>query len=171
MTDTEQVVLLLIVLAALMAAFYIFVRLLIRRKIGHRVAELEVHENSEWTLALMAEPDRKYNLCFEFKIRHSGGEDHFGLLVDYVCSTGDEDSVAEKAGIGNLITSDAVRKIVTAYNVSLTSIGGRSKYRAKVIICSVGPFSNRREIAARGSVSGSSETELDTGKIFFSRQG
>lgn len=156
-------------LIAFMAVSFLIVKLIVRKRIGHRTVEQDVRLDSEWTLALIAEPERKYNLCFQFQIQHPGGEDHFGMIVDYTCSANNEPLVAERAGIGNLIHANQARKVMSSYNVSLTSVGGWSKYRATVVLCSAGPFSNGMEIKATGKITAAPEVELTRGLLFFSR--
>ncbi|MBN2586468.1 MAG: hypothetical protein JXR55_04170 [Candidatus Fermentibacteraceae bacterium] len=168
-TDPRLIV--LVACAACTLVTYVVVKLHNRNRISHRVAELEIRFDSEWTLALIAEPGRKYNLGFEFHIEHPGAEDDFGLVADYACLAGDGPQTVEKAGIGNLSQSDQCRRIMSSYNVSLTSIAGWSKYRATVVICTAGPFSDRTEIKAIGKVIASPGVELKRGLIFFSRQG
>lgn len=166
--DPGYVIPVLITVAAFMAVSFLLVKLFIRKKIGHRRAEQEIRLNSEWTIALIAEPKKKYNLCLEFQIEHPGGEDHFGIMADYSCCANNEPLVVEKACIGNLISSDNCRKIMSSYNVSLTSIGGFSKYRATVVLCSGGPFSNGVEVKATGKITALPGIELKRGVLFFS---
>jgi hypothetical protein len=120
---------------------------------------------------MISEPGRKYNLCFVFSIEHPGGEDNYGLIVDYSCYEGNGPVFTEKAGIGYLVPQEDVRRIGSQYNASLTSVGGWTRYRASVVLCTIGPTDGRTEIKATGRLASSQGLELKKGEMFFSQTG
>lgn len=141
---------------------------LIRRRIGTRVVETDVNTNSVWSLGTVAEPGRKYNLCFKFRIEYPGGDEDYQLVADYECQAGMDIKVRERAGVGNLTSLEINRLINTQYNCDLTAVLGWNKYRATVVLCSVGPFDEMYEIRASGRITAAPETVLKKGEIFLS---
>ena len=168
MITEENVLLILVASVAIMGITSLVVNLLIRRRIGRRAVETEISTRSEWSLGAVAEPGRRYNLCLKFTIEHHGGEDNYGLVVDYSCHAGGKILVSERAGIGDEIPPERDRNISTQYNTDLTAIGGWSKYRATIVLCSAGPFEERCEMRATGMTDISQKASLKKGLIFFS---
>jgi len=166
---TEENTLLFIALALIFMGIMTFLVLfLIRRRIGTRAVDTYVNTDSVWSLGTVAEPGRKYNLCFSFRIEYPGGEDNYQLVADYECRAGANIQVRERAGVGNLTSLEIDRLVTTQYNCDLTAVLGWNKYRATVILCSVGPFDEMCEIQASGRIAASPETLLKKGEIFFS---
>jgi hypothetical protein len=168
MITEKNTVLVLIATLALMGIVSLVVVLLIRRRIGRRIVEAEVNTDSEWSLGTVTEPGRKYNLCLKFRIEYPGGDESYGLVADYRFHAGSEVLITERAGIGDLISPDTDRRIGTQYNCDLTSVMGWNKYRATIVLCSVGPFDERFEISAAGRVVTSPKTSLKKCVIFIS---
>ena len=167
MTEANTI-LIIVATLALMAVTTLAVIFLIRRRIGNRVVELEVSTDREWALGTVTEPGKRYNLCFSFSIEYPGGEDDYGLEVNYSCHAGSNTVVDEKAGIGHSILSESAKRISSLYNCDLTAFGGWNKYRATVILFSTGPFTEHLELRAAGSIAASSDTSLKKGVIFIS---
>ena len=166
---TEDNTLLVIALTLVFMGILTFsVLSLIRRKIGTRVVETEVNTSSRWSLGTVAEPGRKYNLCFEFRIEYPGGDDDYQLVADYECQAGNDILIREKAGIGYLSSLEKSSQINSQYNCNLTAVLGWNKYKATVILCSMGPFDEMCEVRASGRIAASPETLLKKGEIFFS---
>lgn len=168
MITEENTLLIIAVTLVFMVITTFLVLFLIRRRIGTRVVETEVNTNSQWSLGTVAEPGKKYNLCFKFKIEYPGGDDDYQLVADYMCQAGMDVLVNEKAGVGNLSSLETNRLINTQYNCDLTAILGWNKYRATIVLCSVGPFDEMCEIRTSGRIAASHETLLKKGEIFLS---
>lgn len=168
MITEENTLLIIIATLVFMGLMTFLVLLLAQRKTGRPVAEREVHTDAEWSLGTVASPGRKYNLCLKFQIEYPGGEDDYQLVADYECLSGKHIPFKERAGIGCLSTYDTDRLVMSQYNCDLTSAGGHSKYKATVVLCSVGPFDEPCEIRAYGRIIASPETTLTKGKVFLS---
>ena len=167
MITEENTLFIIIATLIFMGLMTFLVLFLIRKKIGHPVAEREVNTDSEWTLGTVTRPGRRYNLCFQFQIEYPGGEDDYQLIADYECLSGKHILLSERAGIGYLSSLGIDRLIMAQHNCSLTSVGGRSKYKATVVLCSVGPFDEAYEIRASGRIIAAPETMLKKGRIFL----
>ena len=166
---TEEYTLLMVAAAlVLMGIIAFLVLFLIRRRIGAPVVATEVNTDSRWSLGTVAEPGRKYSLCFRFRIEYPGGDEDYQLVADYECQAGTDIPFRERAGVGNLSALATGRLIRTQYNCDLTAVLGWNRYRATVVLCSVGPFDEMRDIRASGRIAASPETLLKKGEIFFS---
>lgn len=166
---TEENTLLIIALALiLMGVAALLVHYLIRRRIGTRIVETEVNTDSRWTFGTVAEPGKRYNLCFKYMIEYPGGDEDYQLVADYECQAGKDTLVRERAGVGSLSTLDSGRLIRTQYNCDLTAVLGWNKYRATVVLCSIGPFDEMCELRASGRIEASPKTLLKKGEIFLS---
>ena len=171
LTIIDPPILILAIVFVSMVVTFALVRIHIHAKTGRRVAEVEVHPGSEWSLAFITEPGRKYNLCLSFRIEHPGGEDDFGLIADYTCIMSGRTVISEKAAIGHTVPPEQVRRIGTQYNVSLTSVGGWTRYRATVVLCGTDQAEERAEIRASGRLTASSGVEIEKAVVFFSGAG
>lgn len=169
--DESQLPLLISITLALMGTMALIIALFLRRKLSRRVDESEISPGSRWSLGAVVEPGMKCNLCLEFKIQYYGGEDDYGIAVEYDLRAGGELLSSERAGVGNVTPPESDRRIGTQYRTSLTAVLGKNSYRATVVVCSIGPFEQRREINATGTVHTAAGTLLQKGIVFLSVEG
>jgi len=146
-TDPELAVLL--TLAVMLLLSYLLV---VRRLPGRAVASVGVKADSEWRLGFPARPGRKYRLFVRFDLAFRGGEDEYGLVVDYQCTAGGSAVSRERAGVGSIVPPERDRFIGSQQMSSFTSTPGSCRHRATVALTSVGPFEEVTEVIAGGTV-------------------
>lgn len=137
------------------------------------LASLDVRPDSEWRLALVTRPGRKYKLCQRFHVQFDGSEEEFGLVADYTVTAAGEILVRERAGVGNvqppvrdrLIT---LQKMVSYGTNSLKDAEyGHSMHKATIVLTTVGPFDHRVELMASGKTMVNPGTRMASGRVFF----
>ena len=118
-TDPELVVLISLVVMLLAALLIVRWRLP-----GKPVASVEVRPGSEWRLGLQAGSGRRYRLLVRFDVAFQGGEDEYGLVVDYSCTAGGSMISRERAGTGNVVPPERDRFIGSQQMSSFSSTPG-----------------------------------------------
>ena len=161
-TDHELIVLLS--LAVMLLLSYLFA---VRRSPGKPAASVEVKPDSEWRLGFLAMPGKKYRLFVRFDVAFQGGEDEYGLVVDYSCAAGGSVVSRERAGVGNIVPPERDRFIGIQRMSSFTSTPGSCRHRATVTLTRVGPFEESIEVTAGGSVVVSAGAVLSNCQVYF----
>lgn len=161
-TDPEVAVLL--GLAAILLISFIPA---IRRAPGRPVASVEVKPGSEWRLGFLVRPGRKYRLFVRFDVAFQGGEDDFGLVVDYFCTAGGSPVSRERAGIGGIVPPHRDRSVGCMRMSSFTSTPRGCRHRATIDLTAAGPFEEGTEVVAGGTVEVSQGAVLSSCRVFF----
>ncbi|MFO7626175.1 MAG: hypothetical protein R6V62_02810 [Candidatus Fermentibacteraceae bacterium] len=161
-TDPETIVLLSLV------AMLLFTYLLVRSRLpGRPVAFVDVKPDSDWRLGFMAGPGRKYRLFVRFDVAFQGGEDEYGLVVDYSCTAGGSVVTRERAGTGSIVPPERDRFIGSLQMSSFTSTPGGCRHRATIALTAVGPFEESTEVIAGGTVVMAQGAVLSNCRAFF----
>ncbi len=161
-TDPELMVLLSVAVMLLLS--YLFA---VRRSPGKPAASVEVKPDSEWRLGFLAVPRKKYRLFVRFDVSFQGGEDEYGLVVDYSCIAGGSMVFRERAGTGNIVPPERDRFIGSQQMSSFTSTPGSCRHRATITLTRVGPFEENTEVTAGGTVVISTGAVLSNCQVFF----
>ncbi len=160
---SDQLALVLIVLAVTLVLALIASRWMP----GKPVASVGVETGSEWRLTFVPKPGRKHRLCLRFDIRFQGGEDEYGLVVEYTCMASGVILVRERAGIGNVQPPVRDRSIGSMSMSSFSSTLGMCRHRATIVLTGVGPFDEHTEVTAGGTVLLSEGARLEKCEVFF----
>lgn len=161
-TDPELVVLISLVVMLLAALLIVRWRLP-----GKPVASVEVRPGSEWRLGLQAGSGRRYRLLVRFDVAFQGGEDEYGLVVDYSCTAGGSMISRERAGTGNVVPPERDRFIGSQQMSSFSSTPGGCRHRATIVLTSVGPFEEGTEVITGGIIVLSQGAVLSNCRVFF----
>jgi hypothetical protein len=161
---TEPELYVLLSLVVMLVVAYLLVG---RRLPGKPVASVEVKPDSEWRLGFQAGPGRKYRLFVRFDAAFEGGEDEYGLVVDYSCTAGGSVVSRERAGTGNIVPPERDRFIGSQQMSSFTSTPGSCRHRATISLAAVGPFEEGTEVIAGGTVVMSQGAVLTYCRVFF----
>ncbi len=137
------------------------------------IVSLDVRPDSEWRLALVTRPGRKYKLCHRFHIQFDGSEEEFGLVADYTMTAGGETLIRERAGVGSVQPPYRDRFITLQKMVSYGTNSlkeaeyGHSMHKATIVLATVGPFDQRTELIAGGKIMLNPGTRMASGKVYF----
>lgn len=161
---TEPELTVLISVAVMLLLSYLFVAW---RRPGRVAASVEVKPDSEWRLGFAAQPGKKYRLLVRYDVAFRGGEDEYGLVVDYFCTAAGSVVSRERAGVGRIVPPQRDRCIGSQQMSSFTATPGGCRHRATISLASVGPFEEATEVIAGGTVLLSQGSVLSDCKAFF----
>ena len=161
-TDPELIVLISLV------EMLLFSLLIVRWRLpGKPVASVEVRPDSEWRLGFQAGPGKRYRLLVRFDVAFQGGEDEYGLVVDYSCTSGGTVVSRERAGTGNTVPPERDRFIGSQQMSSFASTPDGCRHRATITLTAVGPFEESTEVIAGGTVIMSQGAVLSNCRVCF----
>ncbi len=161
----QKEAIILISIVATMVPTLAFVMVALRR-VSSPLVSSAAGDGSEWRLTFLARQGRKYRLCMRYEVVFEGGEDDFGLVVDYRCTT-PQGEIRERAGVGSVTPPERDRYVGSSYKNSYTGVMGNSRQKATFILATVGPFPGPAELVAEGVVHVSSGANLVNGTVYF----
>jgi hypothetical protein len=156
----------LILAIAITAALALMV--VLRSVPGKRIASVPAMQDSAWQLGMTAEEGRSYRLCVAFEVSYEGGEDDYGLAVDYRLDAGGVTVSRERAGVGAVFPPGSDRRISCLYMSSYSSMRGSSTRKAVIALAKAGPFPHPAELSATGTIHVAGNCTLQRADVFFS---